>query len=124
MKDEAIKKLRDQAAGGRFGSRAAIMKDAVRDTLIGFCEQDEEFAQAVAQGGSFGDCMAAVEEAAAGRSGISDLDAYTAAVRFYFPGAGIDVQMTIDLCASVRDGSGTAPAGKKDGIVLSLTDFL
>ena len=122
MKDEAVKKLREQAASGKYGSKARIMKDAVCKALIGFCQQ-EEFAQAVVQGGSFAECMEAVEKAAVG-NGISDLDAYTAAVRFYFPGAGIDVQMTIDLCASVRDGSGTEPAGKPDGIVLSLADFL
>lgn len=123
MKDEAVKKLQEQAAGGKFDHKAKIMKDAVCQALIDFCEQDEEFAQAVVQGGSFADCMATVAKAA-NVDGISDLDAYTEAVRFYFPGAGIDVQMTIDLCASVRDGSGAAPAGKRDGIVLSLADFL
>lgn len=42
------------------GTKETAMKGAVRDTLLEFCRQDEEFAQAVAQGGSFQDCMKAV----------------------------------------------------------------
>ena len=34
------------------GQKESAMKAAVRDTLLEFCRQDEEFAQAVAQGGS------------------------------------------------------------------------
>ncbi len=121
MQNEAIKKLEEQSKSGKFGSRASVMKDAVFQALINFCRQDEEFARAVVQGGDFAECMGKVEKSIKGNA-ISDLDAYTAAVRFYFPGAGIDVQMTIDLCAGVRDGA--AQKGKQDGIVLSLADFL
>lgn len=41
----------------RYGE---AMKGSVADTLLEFCRQDGEFAQAVAQGGSFEDCMKAV----------------------------------------------------------------
>ena len=67
------------------GTKESAMKAAVRDTLLEFCRQDEEFAQAVAQGGSFPDCMAAVAKGVGGS--ISDLEAYRRAVSFYFPGA-------------------------------------
>ncbi len=43
------------------------MKDAVRTALEEFCRQDAEFAQAVAQGGSFAECMKAVERAMRGQ---------------------------------------------------------
>lgn len=122
MKDEAIKKLLEQAVKGTFGSKAMIMKDAVCRALTDFCRQDGEFARAVVQGGSFSECMAAVEKAATG-SGISDEDAYAEAVRFYFPGAGIVMQMRIDLCASVRDGDAASP-DTGDSIILDLADFL
>ena len=122
MVDEAIRKLNEELKSGKFDRYGAAMKDAVHKALVCFCRQDGEFAQAVVQGGSFEDCMKAVGKAVKGGS-ISDIDAFTAAVRFYFPGAGIDVQMTIDLCASVRGESGGEPAGSS-GIALSLLDFM
>ena len=100
------------------GPKVSAMKAAVRDALLEFCQQDEEFAQAVAQGGSFQDCMEAVAKGV-GYS-ISDLEAYRGAVSFYFPGAGIKFSMKIDLCDSVKD----APHPDGPGIVLDLSDFL
>ena len=82
------------------GREAGAMKSAVKDALLSFCGQEEEFAQAVVQGGSFPECMAAVAKGVGGS--ISDLDAYKRAVSFYFPGADISVIMRIDLCGSVR----------------------
>lgn len=123
MVEQAVEKLREGLKSGKFDRHGEIMKDDVCNALVGFCRQDAEFAQAVVQGGSFEDCMKAVGKAVKG-SGISDIKAFTEAVQFYFPGAGIDVQMTIDLCAGVRDGSGAAPTGRQPGVVLSLTDFL
>ncbi len=83
------------------GQKEGAMKQAVKDTLLNFCRQDEEFAQAVVQGGSFAECMTAVAKGVG--TSISDLEAYKKAVSFYFPGAGIHMVMTIDLCDSVRD---------------------
>lgn len=62
------------------GSREQAMAPAVMETLKAFCLQDQEFAQAVVQGGSFSACMRAVASGV-GRS-ISDLEAYEKAVRF------------------------------------------
>ena len=97
------------------GTKESAMKAAVRDTLLEFCRQDEEFAQAVAQGGSFPDCMAAVAKGV-GQS-LSDLEAYRRAVSFYFDGAQVDVAMTIRLepADTAQDQGG--------GIVLDLADF-
>ena len=101
----------------RYGE---AMKQAVHDALVTFCEQDGEFAQAVAQGGEFKDCMEAVAKCVKGSS-ISDMEAYGAAVKFYFPGAGIDVKMTINLCASVEKTE--QKDEKAGGVVLDLSDF-
>ena len=56
--EEAKKKL----ANGTVSAdrKASAMAPAVKEALLSFCEQDAEFAQAVAQGGSFKDCMDAV----------------------------------------------------------------
>ncbi len=55
------------------GQKESAMKRAVLDTLMDFCQQSEEFAQAVVQGGSFPDCMKAVAKGVG--SSISDLEA-------------------------------------------------
>lgn len=99
------------------------MKGAVREALESFARQDEEFAQAIAQGGSFVDCMTALERATG--NSISDLDAYRKAVQFYFPGAEIRMTMEIDVCPNrVQPAEPEAPAQKKQPKLLDLTDFL
>ena len=92
---EALEKLRKEAAGVS-GVKESAMKDAVKTALEEFCCQDAEFAQAVAQGGSLAECMKAVARGV-GRS-ISDMEAYKRAVAFYFPGATVEFQMTVDVC--------------------------
>lgn len=113
--DKELKELKKGSA------KVDIMKKAVHDALAEFCRQDAEFSQAVLQGGSFTDCMTAV--AADVGSSLSDLEAYRRAVRFYFPGADIRFQMTVNLCADVEDGPAPAPEPDKTK-VLSLFDLM
>ena len=124
FRDQALKKLREGAKNVR-GNKESAMKDAVRATLETFCTQDEEFAQAVVQGGDFPACMAAVARGVG--SSISDLEAYKKAVQFYFPGAEIRMQMTIDLIGAAA-ATETAPAPeeqkKPESIILDFTQFL
>lgn len=98
--DKAIAKL-DEGVKNTLDKHGEVMKRAVRDALAEFCRQDAEFAQAVAQGGSFADCMKAVAGGIKGNA-ISDLEAYRRAVQFFFKGADIRMSMTINLCASVE----------------------
>lgn len=119
--EQALKRLEkeDKTVTDRHG---AAMKGAVRRALESFARQDEELAQAIAQGGSFADCMKRVAEGVKNGS-ISDLDAYRRAVEFYFPGAAIRTTMEIDVCPNrVQEqpaGPDTQPAK-----LLDLTDFL
>ena len=118
--DKALKKLEEEYKSGSFDMYANIMKSAVKDTLADFCRQDDEFAQAVVQGGSFTDCMKAVAKNCG--SGISDLEAYRRAVRFYFPGAEIRFQMTVDL---IGDAAGERESAQDTGtMILDFTQFL
>ena len=96
------------------GTKESAMKAAVRDTLLEFCRQDEEFAQAVAQGGSFPDCMAAVAKGVG--SSLSDLEAYRRAASFYFDGAKVNFTMSIQL-------EPAAVEPQQTGILLDLSDF-
>lgn len=115
--EQAENKLNAEAKKNGFGQHERVMKESVKTALLDFCRQDYEFAQAVVQGGTFGDCMKAVAKCIKNNS-ISDLDAYTAAVQFYFPGAVIRMQMTIDLIGEAGD---EAPGG---GIILDFSQFL
>ncbi len=117
--EDAKKKL-EAGKAARLDKYGEAMKGSVADTLLTFCRQDGEFAQAVAQGGSFEDCMKAVGKCVKGNS-ISDAEAWGAAVRFYFPGAEIRVTMEIDLCASVR-GKNDEAAGA-DTKLIDLSEF-
>ena len=121
--EEAKEKLRGELFAGKFDRYANIMKKDVEEALEDFCRQDEEFAQAVAQGGSFSDCMKAVSKCVTGGS-ISDIQAFGAAVKFYFPGAGIDVKMSINLCAEVEKQAESQETGSDKGLILDLSAFL
>lgn len=120
--EQAAAKLNSEKAKCGGDKYVAAMKNEVCDTLNEFCSQDDEFAQAVVQGGSFGDCMAAVAKNTG--SSISDIEAYRRAVAFYFPGAGVHFEMRIDLCASVTgDEQQSGLQGKNDGILINLDAF-
>lgn len=99
----ALAKLDDEQVKAVKGQKEHAMAGAVAGALRSFCRQSAEFSKAVAKGGSFADCMAAVAKGV-GHS-ISDVDAYKKAVGFYLPGADIRVQMHIDL-----GGEAAAPA--------------
>lgn len=117
--EQARDKL-EQGAKKVKGQKEGAMKDAVQNTLLDFCRQNEEFAQAVVQGGTFPECMAAVARGVG--SNISDLDAYKRAVSFYFPGAEVRMHMAIDLCGNVQGEPAEEP--QDSGIIsLSLSDF-
>ncbi|MGO5022078.1 hypothetical protein ACTQ4E_03140 [Lawsonibacter sp. LCP25S3_G6] len=96
------------------GRHENAMKAAVQEALLDFCRQNEEFAQAVAQGGSFKDCMAAVAKGVG--NSLSDIEAYRRAVSFYFDGAKINFTMTIQL-----EPAETEP--DRGGLLLDLSQF-
>ncbi|OUN05521.1 hypothetical protein B5G43_12610 [Flavonifractor sp. An92] len=111
--EQAEARLKDEY-GKVKGQKEGVMKSAVRDALLEFCRQNEEFAQAVAQGGSFPDCMTAVAKGVG--SSLSDLEAYRQAAAFYFDGAKVHFTMTIQL-------EPAEPEPERTGILLDLSDF-
>ena len=111
--DQAKERLEKEYKGVK-GTKESAMKSAVREALLEFCRQDDEFAQAVAQGGSFPDCMAAVAKGVG--SSLSDLEAYRRAAAFYFDGARVNFTMSIQL-------EPAAVEPQQTGILLDLSDF-
>ena len=76
----------------RYGS---VIKTYVHSALAGFCKQNESFAQAIIDGGTFAECIKYCTEGIGGNTGISDIDIYRRAVQFYFPGARVDFKIQI-----------------------------
>ena len=111
---EQAKERLEKEAKDVSGRREGIMAPAVKKTILDFCAQNEEFAQAVVQGGSFKDCMAAVAKGVG--NSISDLDAYKRAASFYFSGATIKFSMTIQL-------EPAEPETPSKDILLDLADY-
>ncbi len=114
---KAIEKL-DKEQKAVSGQKEKVMAGPVLAAIKDFCKQDEEFAQAVVQGGSFADCMKAVAQGVG--SAISDIDAYKKAVQFYFPGAKVQMQLSIDL---IGDAAEPTEPPKMEQKILSLEDF-
>ena len=117
--EKAEEKLQEELKSGKFDRYGQVMKNEVQEALVEFCRQDEEFAQAVAQGGSFTECMSDVGKGVK-NGAISDMAAYGRAVSFYFPGAKIRVEMNIDL---VGEAAGETDSAEKAGVVLDLSAF-
>ena len=94
--DAAIKRLHEQDKEANYDRYGQIMHKAVRDALCEFCRQNAEFARAICQTDKhLDDCLKAVAKGCG--NGISDLDAFTRAVQFYFSGAKISFKMLIDV---------------------------
>lgn len=94
LQKTAIEQLNEQHKKAKYGQKAKVMAKPTLDALINFCEQSEDFAEAVHDcNKTFQDCMANVEKGTG--NALSDIDAYQKAVKFYMPSAKINVVMTI-----------------------------
>ena len=130
MKDEAVKKLGEelQDKSAKWSAKAGAVKKAVHDALVGFCNQNPEFAQAVAQSDKtlWAVCEEAVKNVG---TSVSDLEVYRSAVAAYFPGAQVDCVMTVRM--SEHENPSRDPeranfrtSGEKDVLSLDLFDLL
>ncbi len=102
------------------GAKESAMKQEIKEVLCSFIEQDNEFAQAVVEGGSFSDCMKEVAKDVG--SSISDIDAIRKAVRFYFDNAVVNFSMTINV-NPYDNNVPKSDAQKKSVLNLSLDDL-
>lgn len=123
---QAIQKL-DAQKKGVTGRKEQAMAPVTLSALKDFCRQDSAFAQAVVQGGSFGECMTRIA-AGAGNS-ISDLEVYKKAVQFYLPGSTIRMALTIELPGTTdvdpapKENPAQVAAAPKPALTLNLADF-
>lgn len=118
--DQAKAKLDKEKKEGKYDRKGEAVLSSVVKTLKDFAGQEEEFAQAIVQGGSLSDCIAAVMKGVG--SSISDLEVYKREAAFYFPGADVKFSMRIDL-APAAEQTDTKP-DKPKGLLLDLSAFL
>ena len=117
MKEQAIEKIKAQIteANPKEDRYVKAVKGAVADALISFSEQQEEFAAAIVQSDKhLHECLKYVVKDV--KSAISDLDVYRRAVEFYFPGAVVDMALTIRMSkyeekAESQTSAESAPSG-------------
>lgn len=120
LQKTAVEQLNEQHKKAKYGQKAKVMAKPTLDALISFCEQSEDFAEAVHDcSKTFQDCMASVEKGIGNT--LSDIDAYTKAVKFYMPTANIDVVMTI---ATSDQSDKTKSTAADKTINLNLLDLL
>lgn len=123
--EKAIKKLDAESAKKLIKGRyECAVSGAVCTALKNFAGQSEEFAQAIVQSeGSFADCLKKVVEGVG--TSISDIDAYRRAVEFYFPGAVVDMALTIRMSKYDKPDTPKAEQEETRGdIALSLFDLM
>ena len=121
---QAGEKLDREYKAGKYDRYADRMKETILKMLKEVCRLEEEFAQAVVQGGNFEDCMKAVAKNCG--QCLSDEDACQRAVAFYFPGAVVKLKLDVNL-AGIEEAPYTpkhAAEGGGKGIMLDFTDFL
>ncbi len=95
--------------------------------LILFCEQEQEFEQAIEDSRkNFQECLDTITKGIGGS--CSDLEVYKRAVQFYFPGAVVHFHMEIDLIGDAAEKHHNPPItmtkSSKDSLGLILDDLL
>lgn len=130
----AIEKIDKELKGFKGDPKATAVKTHVADVLKSFCNQDEEFAQAVAQSEiTLSDCCKTILQGVG--NSISDLEVYSKAVKCYFSTATVNFSMAINL--SGDNGAESKPISvthtqsepasepkKKQALTMSLDDLL
>ncbi len=106
----------------KFSQKAEAVRGEVVRVLKMFCEQNNEFAQAVVQSNkNIKDC---IEHTVDGCDNcISDIEVYSRATAFWFDGATVDFTMSINL----GDGgfsNGEEPPKKHKRLEISFDDIM
>lgn len=134
MKEEAFRKLEAPLDSSKLSRCGKLVSGHVIAALKEFCEQNSEFAQAIAQSDkTVAQCVEAAVKGAS--SYLSDIEVYRRAAAFWFEGATVRFTMTIDLgdngfsndlsaADSEETVSDTTQIPEKRGLSLSLDELL
>lgn len=115
-RNEIAEKLRNQNTAA--AAKAHLMADAVMAVLKELCCKNETFAEAVAKGGSFVDCMMLVTKDLGWHA--EGIKSCKKAVQFYLPGAEIKTEWDMLI---PQDGQEDAQEAPKQNVILDLASF-
>lgn len=94
---QAVEKINCKDKPEKNDMFAVAIGEHIKKALATFCEQNEEFARAVLDGGSANECIKSVADKIRTRKSVSDFDVYQLAVKYYFPVAVVDFIMKIRM---------------------------
>ena len=94
-REKALEKINAGKKENFSDRKAAAINRPTADALCEFCKQSEEFAQAVCEGASYSECLKKIASGIG--QAVSDIEVFSKAVEFYFPGAKIDCKMRIRM---------------------------
>lgn len=126
MKNTAFEKIGKDAVKACKGRHQQAMAPSIAGWLRQFCEQSEAFAVAVENGGTLAECMDVVAKGV--DTSISDIDAMSRAVKFFFPDAAVKMELSIETPASAKAEPPVLRLLPKEptgpvSLVLNLEDF-
>ncbi len=103
------------------GKIQQVVAGPTAEALREFGRQEPEFKQAMEQSDkTFQSCLDSIAQLCDDKDGVSDLDVFRAAVKFYFPTADIRFRMEINLCAETD----AAAKPQKETLSVSLDELL
>ena len=124
LQKTAINDLQEQhkTYQSKYGRKEKIIAQPTLDALINFCEQSEEFAEAVHDSNNtFSVCLSKIIENST--DAISDIEVFQKAVKFYMPSATVNMVMTISTGSEEKRN--TNPSSKSNkAIHLNLLDLM
>lgn len=94
---QAVEKINRKEKPMKDDPFAVAIGEHIKKALTIFCEQNEEFARAVLDGGSANECIKSVADKIRTRKAVSDFDVFQLAVKYYFPVAVVDFVMKIRM---------------------------
>jgi hypothetical protein len=130
FKEQAFKKLDEEYKKAKLSQKGKAVSGDVLFRLKKFCEQENEFAQAIVQTDkTISDCIAYTVKGCG--SSISDFEVYAKAAEFYFPGAKVHMTLALDLVGDAaapeltvtEGGAAGTEAKKKKSLEFSFDDL-
>lgn len=121
--EEAAEKIIAGAEEAKVNGKADAIKNAVRDALVQFCRQSEEFSEAVlATGKCMEECLSEISSGIG--NSISDFELYRRAVSFWMEGADVFAELRIVLPEAEKPDVRQSAKPERKVKILSLEDLL
>lgn len=102
-KDLAFNKIDEEVKSFKGNQKGKIVYTYIANVIKKFCEQNEKFAETVCKTKrSLSDCVKEILNGC-DRSGISDIEAYRRATKFYFPNSEVEGHLIIRITGDSPD---------------------